>query len=353
MTANPASELTTTQQTMLDLALACDLKYSAPEQHDVIRTRHKTIRRQRDAADYIREVENKIHSRRKFQPAKPAAPPPAPVKKAARPRKISSTQMGLAMVFLLLCLVVTALWMPAGWNLVLASLSLLAMMAVLGLATTGRPLGLLINERNLMSLARFQTVVWTVIILGAYLTFALLRIKTMAEPDPLAIQLDWHLWALLGLSTTSLVGAPLILSLKKDQEPTPSATQKAARMANESAADINANRQGSLYANARPADARLTDLFEGDELINTAHLDLAKVQMFYFTIIAAICFFVMVFKEVVDANPNTHPYLNQLPVLPDGLLAILGISHAGYLGSKGISRTQSQPDGSANSETTP
>jgi hypothetical protein len=257
--------------------------------------------------------------------------------------RITSTQAAFAILALLVFMVVTGWFVPAGGNLILVTLSLLLLMLVLGLATTGRALGILINERNLMSLSRFQTVVWTVVVLSAYLTFALVRIRLMAGgapiEDPLAIQVDWHLWALLGLSTTSLVGAPLILSAKKDQQPLSSATQKAARMVHESPVDMDANRQGTLYANARLSDACLTDLFEGDELINTARLDLAKVQMFYFTLIAAICVFVMVFKQLTTGGAD----LDHLPVLPDGLVAILGISHAGYLGSKGIARTQSQP----------
>jgi len=67
MFANPTDGLTTTQQTMLDLALACDLRVADPAQHDAIRSRHKAIRNQQDAANYIREVENKIHSRRKIK----------------------------------------------------------------------------------------------------------------------------------------------------------------------------------------------------------------------------------------------------------------------------------------------
>jgi len=53
---------------MLDLALGCDLKISPHTQHDAIRTRHAGIRHPKDAADYIREVETRIHSRRKFRP---------------------------------------------------------------------------------------------------------------------------------------------------------------------------------------------------------------------------------------------------------------------------------------------
>jgi hypothetical protein len=348
MNANPNSSLSTTQQTMLDLALACDLKVSDEGQHDAIRTRHRGIKSQRDAADYIREVENKIHSRRKFTPMKkssqepPATPPPA-----KNARTMTGYQTAFAILFLLVLMVATGWFAPAGLNLVLVTLCLLLMLVVLGVSTTGRALGILINERNLMGLSRFQTVVWTVVVLSAYLAFALVRIKMMATgltggtpiDDPLAIAMDWHLWALLGISTTSLVGAPLILNSKKDEQPLPSATQRTARMVQEPVADINNNRRGVLYANGKMSDARLTDMFEGDELSNTAHLDLAKIQMFYFTVIAAICFFMMVFKLMVLGTSN----LDHLPVLPDGLVAILGISHAGYLGSKGIGRTQTQP----------
>jgi hypothetical protein len=71
MSAHPDSELSANQQSMLDLALGCDLRVSDPGQQDAIRARHKAIKTQRDAANYIHEVENKVHSRRKFKPANP------------------------------------------------------------------------------------------------------------------------------------------------------------------------------------------------------------------------------------------------------------------------------------------
>ena len=197
-----------------------------------------------------------------------------------------------------------------------------------------------------MSLARFQMAVWTVVVLGAYFTFAIMRIKALSDgslnghavTDPLNITIDWHLWALLGISTTSLVGAPLILSSKKNQEPAPTVTQQAARMTNEAEQDVNVNRQGTLYANSQLSDARLTDMFQGDELTNTTQIDIAKVQMFYFTVIAVVCFFAMVFRVLVNGTSD----LGQLPLLPDGLVAVLGISHAGYLTSKSVSHTKTQ-----------
>jgi hypothetical protein len=340
--------LSTNQQSMLDLALACDLKVSAPAKHAGIRLRHQAIMTQAAAASYINSVENKIHGRRKFHPPTrnlvaivPQVHPPKPV------WKLSSMAASCIIVFLTVVTAVLGWEAHPGANLVFVMLGLMAMLVVLGCATTNHPLGVLINERNLMSLSRFQMMVWTVIILSGYFTFALMRIKWMlagvpaADPitAPLDIQVDWHLWSLMGISTTSLVGSSLILSTKKDQTAAPAATQKAALMNNEPEQDIINNKQGILYANKQPSDARLTDMFEGDEIANTARIDLAKVQMFYFTVIAAICIAVMVFKMVITGNS----YLDHLPLLSDGLVAILGISHAGYLTSKAVSRTQSTP----------
>jgi len=65
MPENLKPALTANQQAMLDLALACDLKVSDTALHPGIRLRHHAIQSQQDAANYIREVETKIHSRRK------------------------------------------------------------------------------------------------------------------------------------------------------------------------------------------------------------------------------------------------------------------------------------------------
>jgi len=75
MSAHPDSELSANQQSMLDLALGCDLKVSEPDRHDAIRARHASIKKQQDAATYIHEVENKIHSRRTFKPLKTRVSP--------------------------------------------------------------------------------------------------------------------------------------------------------------------------------------------------------------------------------------------------------------------------------------
>jgi len=56
--------LSKNQKSQLALALACDLKVSDPAQHQALRKRHAAILRQKEAAEYIRGVETKIHSKR-------------------------------------------------------------------------------------------------------------------------------------------------------------------------------------------------------------------------------------------------------------------------------------------------
>jgi hypothetical protein len=327
---------------MLDLALGCHLKVADPSQHPAIRIRHRTVTTKRQAAQYISEVETMIHSRRRFSPHKPAVLTSMVAAVVTKAKPIPTTNAGSsAAILALVAFMVVAGFLSKGLNLVLITLAMVSILMVIGLGTTNRLLGVLINERNLMSLSRFQMAVWTVAVLAAYFTFAFMRIKSGSVSDALAVGIDWHLWALLGISTTSLVGTPLFLNTKKDQVPEASVIPKTASLTDESKQDVGANRQGTLYANSSINDACLTDMFQGDELGNTTHVDLAKVQMFYFTIIAVVAFFVMTYKAVMSGAPLTSP--SQLPVLPDGLVAILGISHAGYLTSKGISHTKTQP----------
>ncbi|HEV2693866.1 MAG TPA: hypothetical protein VG347_13315 [Verrucomicrobiae bacterium] len=349
MSSQPQSELSPNQQAMLDLALACDLKASKTEQHDAIRVRHKAIKTQKDAANYVHEVEGKIHGKRQF-PRITATTSTNMTTSSNKPKPAVAQPNGmhvsLAIIVLVAFMVTFGWFAPAGFNLVLVTLCMGLMLMVLGISITKNPLGVLINDRNLMSLSRFQMAVWTVVVLGAYFTFAMVRIRALSEgslngqpvTDPLNITIDWHLWALLGISTTSLVGAPLILSSKKDKQPTDSAMTQAAKMVDEPKQEVMDNKQGTLYANTNISDARMTDMFQGDELANTAQIDVAKVQMFYFTIIAALCFFVMVLKQLVAGSSA----LSSLPLLPEGFVAILGISHAGYLTSKSISHTKEQ-----------
>ncbi len=244
-------------------------------------------------------------------------------------------------ILLTLAAMFAAAWIgQSGWNWLLVAIFLCLFLAVLGHRVVGRPTGILITPRNLMSMSRFQMVIWTVIILSGYFTMALARIKAGVE-DPLSIALDWHLWALMGISTASLVGTPLLLNSKKDEEPAEGTVAKVADGLGEDKTEIDQNRQGVLYSNPNISDASISDMFQGDELQNTKYLDLAKVQMFLFTLIAATSYAVTLWNTFSAAGTDPGS-LETMPGLSDGIIALLGISHTGYLSSKGITRTQTK-----------
>jgi hypothetical protein len=224
--------------------------------------------------------------------------------------------------------------LTTAWFCMMALLVLLCV--VLGFVISKQPLGILVNNRNLMSLSRFQTVAWSVVILAAVLTIAFRRIFSMGDdPHVLDIAMDKHLWALLGISMASLVGTPLILQNKTSKDPDPKAvaqTQTALAATGQADPEINTNRQGTLYVNPSVADARITDMFQGDEVGNTAYVDIAKVQMFLFTIITIMAYCYAIYTNL--ANEKL-----EMPALSEGMIAMLGISHAGYLGSKTADHT--------------
>jgi hypothetical protein len=220
----------------------------------------------------------------------------------------------------------------------LSTLGLLtAMVLYLGWLLSNRPLGILVNTRNLMSLSRFQLVAWSLVIISAFLTIAFRRVGHVA--DPLKIDWDPHLWALLGISTASLVGSPLILQNKASQNPDDGQIKAAADALNEKPEDIKNNSDGNLYANPKIEDARITDMFQGDEIGNTAYVDISKVQMFLFTIIVIVSYCYAIYVMLGFTADKLS-----MPGLSGSEVALLGISHAGYLTSKTADHTPTTPN---------
>lgn len=233
-------------------------------------------------------------------------------------------------------------------------------LAMLGVQVHSRLGGALIDDRNLMSLSRFQLVSWTVLVTSAFLAIALVRSFTPGIEDPLAIDIPTEVWQLLGISVASTVGRGMVQS-RKNTQPMPNsevvANQAAdalnARVTADSpdrttAAEIEEDREGSTYRNPDPKFAGLTDLFEGDEVGNAAYVDMGKVQMFFFTIAALIAYGTSVYTLLGTSPEN----LASLPEVTPGLVTILGISHAAYLGNKALDHTSTTPSASAQAAAT-
>lgn len=289
---------------------------------------------------------------------------------------MSRTKAAVGSAVLIVLIVVVAWCLPPKQSWPGVIVLLLALFVLLGVVITNRALGILINEQNVMSLARFQTVLWTLIVISAILVIAIARVKNgvladeegMELSDPLNITIGKQLLALLGISAAGLVGSPLIAATKKSKKgPDSTAIQATAeemvRTGNvpysampvaSSAAPANSpasappslakvtaaikdNATGTLFKNPTVNDASFSDLFEGNEVGNAAHVDLGKVQMFFFTVIVAIAYIAALW-DVISAG-GIYGANFAFPVLSDGMVALLGISNASYLASKGVNHT--------------
>jgi hypothetical protein len=297
---------------------------------------------------------------------------------------------------ILLATIPVGIFLPRSLGLLWAWLIILACMVVafgiIGLSRGMGLTGILIDAgRNMMSLSRLQIVLWTCVILSAFLTTALGRIgdyaykpsgyecppaaeveegEAPAEPEcaePLGIQLPAVLWALMGISVTSAVASPLLKANKtqrtaeqdriqkekgeqsprtiRDMQgkkvgtappPTPvtyAAVLKERMDANEPAVENAQGSEGVMVRKTSWRKANFADVFTGEEVSTFGYVDMAKVQNFFFTVIAVIAYAVMLGGLMVAAGKNVAGFF-VFPDPTDGLLAILGISHAGYLVDK-------------------
>lgn len=222
--------------------------------------------------------------------------------------------------------------------LVLAALTLTCV-AIGGLIVR-QPLGILITEHNTMSLSRFQAVLWTVLVLAVYMTIVLRRIAAGAT-DASDVTISNELLALMGISFTSIVGSSIATSVKTQKPATDDAKQTAAANAD---ANVQVKPDGVIFGNAKPSDASFVDIFQGDELTDAHLVDLSKVQMFFFTIVAAILFLSQAFHQIGGA-------LAKLPTVNDTLVGLMGISHAAYLANKTVTRTPAPQPGAQPQDT--
>jgi hypothetical protein len=231
-----------------------------------------------------------------------------------------------------------------GLAYLLAIALLVAFVAVVGFAVTGHWVGVLIDDRNVISLSRFQMAVWTCVLLAAILTAALLNIPVDAL-GALDITIPDELWALMGISVTSMVASPLILSTKA-KPPTDTQADRvipAPPVADDVGGPPKASAaRGHLAVNSHIDHASWMDLFTGEEVGNAAHLDLTRIQMFFFTLVSVAAYSASLISVFRHVGPDG---IHALPSFSSTLVTLLGISHAGYLTAKAVPHTTSAAGG--------
>jgi hypothetical protein len=193
-------------------------------------------------------------------------------------------------------------------------------------------------------------------------------------PQALNVVMPTELLAALGLSTVSLAGSSLVKSTKKrrvtvqlraDLERRVQAAQldldnavaaEASAQSDEEvmrlglAADnaraiynntkyrldiANKGSSGTLKTNSSPSDAKLTDIFYGEEISNHDQVDLSKVQMFFISGVIIIGYSAMLIEQL--GSPTIfEPFSVILPVFSGSMNTLLAISHGGYLVTKSV-----------------
>jgi hypothetical protein len=220
------------------------------------------------------------------------------------------------------------------WLLTLGALFLFALVA--GHGTTGLFwFGWLINEQNRISLSRLQMFLWTFVILSTFMTAVSVNLKEGNYSTAAAITIPKEILAVMGISTASLVGSPLILKGKKERE-NESLLMKTFKVntLNDLTPEQKGSAVGILQQNLQPKDAHLYELIRGEEISNKKRLDLTRLQNLLFTLILVGVYVVSLGYMLTSAIP-----ISEFPQLGDSAVTLLAISHAGYLTGKAVDKT--------------
>lgn len=211
----------------------------------------------------------------------------------------------------------------------------------------------LADRRNRYSLPNLITLVWFVVIVSAYLATALWNIgvsgkevwqaiATNAQIDgkspvlPIAIEIPAAIWVLAGIVGVGLVGAGAIVSAKDNQPLGPQHIAAATAMSLAGGGPVPALPPRSpVFMRPLASEARLADLVTYDEIGVQDKPDLAALQHLMFQIAAVLVYAVALGREMYTM-PNG--IVTAFPTIPEGFLALLGVSGLTALGNRAVPR---------------
>ncbi len=219
------------------------------------------------------------------------------------------------------------------WLATMASLSAFTLVA--GHAIMGDWRGAFIDTRNKISLSRLQAFAWMALILSAVFTAGMANVASR-QPNPLAIRVPEEVWWLMGIGTTSLAASSMIQGTKSTRAADPGQAAHTLnvlsrrRGGDDPAATLACRGAGRRQ---RVRDSRTRDgptSSRAREVGNAPFLDLSKVQLIYATTLLTVVYAAAL--SALFGEPGAR--INALPAINSGLVALLGVSHAGYLASK-------------------
>jgi hypothetical protein len=241
-----------------------------------------------------------------------------------------------------------------GWAF--AALVLAVAAIALGRAVGRGVLGICIDMRGRYSLSQLQLVLWTLVVISLVAGVFIGRLLNDAE-TAFDFEIPGELLAVLGISVGSGVGALVIKNDKNDRRPdevgatlvpTEVADPEGTGVTRPSAAYAETVRTitirpnpsvddagesgeaGETVVEARPRFRQVFLVEEGDQVDRL--IDIGKFQNFWFSILAVGGYLALAVAELADLNDASE--LKSLPNFDAGLIALIAISHAGYLAAK-------------------
>lgn len=231
------------------------------------------------------------------------------------------------------------------WIWSIGSLTLL--FTALGRCAPGGKGSLLIDGRNKVSLSRVQVVSWTILILGGFYAAVCWNIQTAISEstsidEALNVEIGANLLILMGISGGSFLLSPFILALKSSTEPDDTETIQMLEQLGKiksKGETINTMEQaepyhdGKVLVNKNKSEASWCDLLTPEKIGKSGPgIDFSRVQMVLFTGVALVVF-AAVSARMFYVNTGI---IATLPALSPGILALIAISHGGYLARKAI-----------------
>ncbi|MFS8049195.1 hypothetical protein [Rhizobium sp. BR 314] len=238
---------------------------------------------------------------------------------------------------------------PLGSTSILVPFLLLAagvtgLTLALGLGTKQHIVGVWIDERNRVSLARAQVTLWTIVALAGYAAFALFNIgfadivATNLENVAVFPKIPASVAIALGIAGASPMISALILPTKDRAGGLALATGDSDNMRSRGMPFFGATSEG-LDKRTSPASASIADIFMGEEKADVDTVDVSRLQNVVITVVLVFGFFSILVEQASTISATTilgatSPVFGSLPDLGATFASLLFVSHATYLVAK-------------------
>lgn len=234
-----------------------------------------------------------------------------------------------------------------------------------GLLVKGVPAGILISDRNRLTLSRTQVIAWSVLVLPVITAYACFnagfgaREMLLNPPSGAGIggggfvifpSMPGEILAALGISVGSALLSPAIL------QGTPTTLDLSEGASNKINDDLTLFKDPPTMLNARtsPKDASISDLFLGEMQDNHDQMDISRLQIVVITIALLLTYGSLLLAQaaaidlqtVFSALSKPRSIFDSLPQAGATFVTLMAISHGTYLVTKN-SQTQQRSSGSS------